>query len=349
MVFLFATHASAAGISGSQANFVVQIASITHASSGKTEHSTNVDGKEKIKPSGKLSLTLSMTLSVPASASTQPASAPRISDVPQGAQASKEKRLSELYSQIAETEKLIQAQQRQLANFDGPRNSPTNPGAPSVAGSGMSAQSAVASIAPKVDHTQTKPKMVAAEIKPAGQGVMKQIELLEMSWVKLATGLALLLVALAFVWYRKVQTAHLGTSHHFKIPNQVHEDTESAMPSTITKKSVPLVERSMKVPAYIEQKTQSILPPEYEMLEEADIYLRFGHDKLAEEALREAIKINPRNPQAYLTLSRIYFSHGDSAAFLTLANQLKPLSDVNVWDKVAEMGRSLDPDNPLYS
>ena len=104
----------------------------------------------------------------------------------------------------------------------------------------------------------------------------------------------------------------------------------------------------MKTPAYVEQKTQSIFPPEYEMLEEADIYLRFGHDKLAEEALREAIKINPRNPQAYLTLLRICFSRKDSAGFVALAKQLQPLSDENVWAKVAEMGRALDPANTLY-
>jgi pilus assembly protein FimV len=85
------------------------------------------------------------------------------------------------------------------------------------------------------------------------------------------------------------------------------------------------------------------------MLEEADIYLRFGHDKLAEEALREAIRINPKNPQAYLTLSRLYSSRGDSLGFLALAKQLKPLCDESVWNTVAEMGRNLDPDNILYN
>lgn len=105
----------------------------------------------------------------------------------------------------------------------------------------------------------------------------------------------------------------------------------------------------MKTPAYVEQKTQSILPPEYEMLEETDIYLRFGHDKLAEEALREAIKINPGNPQAYLTLLRICFSRKNSAAFLALARQLQALSDENIWAKAAEMGRNLDPANAFYS
>ena len=94
---------------------------------------------------------------------------------------------------------------------------------------------------------------------------------------------------------------------------------------------------------------ESLLPPEYEMLEEADIYLRFGNDKLAEVALKEAVKINPKNPQPYLKLLLIYFSRKDSAAFLAVAQQLKPLCDEITWSRVAEMGRGLDPNNALYS
>lgn len=93
---------------------------------------------------------------------------------------------------------------------------------------------------------------------------------------------------------------------------------------------------------------KTIHPPEYGMLEEADIYLRFGHDKLAEEALVEAIKLNPHNPHAYLTLLRIYFAREDRAAFDALAQKLHTLGDTSVWQRVAEMGRALDADNPRY-
>jgi pilus assembly protein FimV len=164
--------------------------------------------------------------------------------------------------------------------------------------------------------------------------------------MELATGIIVLLLAvMGFVRYRKGKAESQGADHHLDVLSDAHEVTGSAN----SKKTAPVVERSMKTPAHIEKKSQSILPPEYEMLEEADIYLRFGHDKLAEEALREAIRINPRNPQAYLTLSRIYFSRGDTLGFLDLAKQLKSISDVNVWNKVAEMGRSLDSNNPLYN
>lgn len=96
------------------------------------------------------------------------------------------------------------------------------------------------------------------------------------------------------------------------------------------------------------QLDQNIFPPEYGMLEEAEIYLRFGHGKLAEEALKEAIRLNPENPHAYLTLLRLYFSREDRASFAALAQQLHTLGDQSSWQKATEMGRTMDADNPLY-
>ena len=104
----------------------------------------------------------------------------------------------------------------------------------------------------------------------------------------------------------------------------------------------------MKIPARAAQDAQPILLPEYELLEEAEINLRFGHDKLAEEVLKEAIKINPKNPHAYLILLRIYVAREDTAAFLAVGQRLKLLGDESAWKKAAEMGRKLDPDNQLY-
>jgi Tfp pilus assembly protein FimV len=175
---------------------------------------------------------------------------------------------------------------------------------------------------------------------------LRQAESLEMSWIDLATGLAVLsFTALVLFWYRKIRTGHPG---QLIVPG-AHQDNGSKRILAIAKTSAPNIEQTIKTPAYAEQKTQSIFSPEYEMLEEADIYLRFGHDKLAEEALSEAIKINPSNPQAYLALLRLYLSRKDSAAFLALARQLKSLGDDNIWAKVTEMGRNLDPANTLYS
>ncbi len=109
-----------------------------------------------------------------------------------------------------------------------------------------------------------------------------------------------------------------------------------------------LGETSMKMPAYQKQKLESNVPPEYDMLEEADVYLRFGHDKLAEEVLLEAIQVNPNNPHAYLTLLGIYASREDSTTFFTWAQKVKVLGDAKAWKEAAEMGYKLEPANPFY-
>jgi Tfp pilus assembly protein FimV len=313
--------------------------------------SGNASGKNKINPSDKLSLSLSMMLSISGNAAAQSGNPTKEDVTPEGP-VEKEKKLRELYAQIAETEKLIQAQQRQLDMMNKPATSSLNFAAANtsivgtnVAGSGVIVQGIVHGNPQEIDKGQTKATTSAPEGQPSSKGTLSQFEPLEMNWMELATGIAVLLLAVpGFVWYRKGKAASQDTNYQLDVLSNAQEVTGPAN----TKKSVPVVERSMKTPAHIEKKSQSILPPEYEMLEEADIYLRFGHDKLAEEALREAIRINPKNPQAYLTLSRIYFSRGDSLAFLDLAKQLKSLGDVNVWNKVAEMGHSLDQNNPLY-
>ena len=321
-----------------------ELPSSSHASSRIGSKSTNsAGGNMKAGTSDKLQLLLSTTLSIPEIFSNQPASPTTKSDVPRRDSDANEKSLSELYAQIAETEMRIRAQQHQLDVLDSPSNS-------GVVGTGVVAQGVAASKVPDIAKEKIKPPKVVPDVRSASYGLIGEIESLVTSWMDLAIGLmVILLTLLGFAWYRKANSAHL--EQHSKLPviSEEIEETEFAEAPAIAETSRTEVVRTIKTPAHTEQKIQSMLPPEYEMLEEADIYLRFGHDKLAEEALREAIKINPRNPQAYLTLSRICFSQENTVAFLALAKQIKSLGDEDVWHKVAEMGRSLDPNNTLYN
>ncbi|MGA7749266.1 MAG: hypothetical protein WCA63_03895, partial [Gallionella sp.] len=300
---------------------------------------TSAASRADSRPPHKLSLLLSLTLSIPGNTPTQPGIPTMASGAPEVESVAKAGKLSELYAQIAETEKMIKAQQRQLDIMDSPLNS-------GIADSGPAAMSSAASNVPDIVNEQSEPKPVFTDIQSTSNGLLRQAESLEMSWIDLATGLAVLsFTALVLFWYRKIRTGHPG---QLIVPG-AHQDNGSKRILAIAKTSAPNIEQTIKTPAYAEQKTQSIFSPEYEMLEEADIYLRFGHDKLAEEAMSEAIKINPSNPQAYLALLRLYLSRKDSAAFLALARQLKSLGDDNILAKVTEMGRNLDPANTLYS
>ena len=110
--------------------------------------------------------------------------------------------------------------------------------------------------------------------------------------------------------------------------------------------TVQIGDVSMKVPAYKAPVPTS--NPEYDLLEQADIYLQFGHDKLAEEVLQEALIINPKNVQIYLTLLDIYDTRNDAVKFAEFASELEAHADKKIWDRVCKMGKRIDPDNDLY-
>jgi pilus assembly protein FimV len=302
---------------------------------GKT--SGDVGSEQNTMPFGKFPLLLSMKLSIPGNEPVRPGNSTKIGEALQPDSIAKEKTLSVLNTQITEMEQMIKAQQSQL-------DISTNPSYSRVAPSGVLAQSSAVgglsgvSSVPGVGNEQPKPKIVAPVLRQTSKEENSRVELLKMSWIKPAIGLGLVLLAVpGFVWYRRYKTKQQWKRGSFHDLSDVH-DPELVEPPVIVQTVLPVDEQTIKTPAYNEEKSQSILPPEYEMLEEADIYLRFGHDKLAEEVLREAIKINPKNPHAYLRLLRIYFAREDSIAFLAVAQHLKLLGDGMAWAKATEMG-----------
>ena len=98
-----------------------------------------------------------------------------------------------------------------------------------------------------------------------------------------------------------------------------------------------------------EQKGQSIVPPEYAVLMDANKYLRAGNEDLAEGALLRAIGINPNNAYGYLALLKLYEKRGDKSSFEKIATQLQVAGDAASFKEAAVMGEKLDPDNPLYA
>ncbi|MFA6971611.1 MAG: hypothetical protein WC208_09440 [Gallionella sp.] len=109
---------------------------------------------------------------------------------------------------------------------------------------------------------------------------------------------------------------------------------------------VPVGEQSIETPAYAEHAP--IVPPEYAILMAANRHLRAGNDQLAEEALIQAIKVNPKNLYGYQALLRIYDARTDAKSFEGIALQLKETGDEAAFKEAAAMGQKLDPDNPLY-
>lgn len=85
---------------------------------------------------------------------------------------------------------------------------------------------------------------------------------------------------------------------------------------------------------------------------EAEVYMAYGRDAQAEEILKEAMAKDPGRHEIQLKLLEIYAARKNLLAFETLAGELYAAIGGQaspLWDKAAEMGRALDPNNPLYS
>lgn len=85
---------------------------------------------------------------------------------------------------------------------------------------------------------------------------------------------------------------------------------------------------------------------------EAEVYMAYGRDAQAEEILKEAMAKDSGRHEIHLKLLEIYAARKNLIAFETLAGELYAAiggQASSLWDKAAEMGRVLDPNNPLYA
>ncbi|RQO58820.1 hypothetical protein DBR47_13765 [Paucibacter sp. KBW04] len=83
---------------------------------------------------------------------------------------------------------------------------------------------------------------------------------------------------------------------------------------------------------------------------EADVYLAYGRDLQAEEILKEALRANPERLAIRLKLLEVYAKRRDTKGFEQLAIHLfaETQGTGEDWAKAQELGRQIDPDNPLY-
>jgi pilus assembly protein FimV len=84
---------------------------------------------------------------------------------------------------------------------------------------------------------------------------------------------------------------------------------------------------------------------------EAEVYMAYGRDAQAEEILKEAVGKNPDRPEIRVKLLEIYAARRNTSAYEAVAGELYAALDGKpspLWDKACEMGRGIDPTNPLY-
>lgn len=90
---------------------------------------------------------------------------------------------------------------------------------------------------------------------------------------------------------------------------------------------------------------------EVDPIAEAEVYMAYGRDSQAEEILKEALNKDPARHEISLKLLEIYAARKDPLVFETTASELYASLGgqvTPVWQRAAELGRTIDPDNPLY-
>lgn len=83
---------------------------------------------------------------------------------------------------------------------------------------------------------------------------------------------------------------------------------------------------------------------------EADVYMAYGRDAQAEEILLDALKADSSRPAIFLKLLEIYEQRKNIKQFEATASDfyVRTAGEGSDWQKAAEMGRRIDPANPLY-
>lgn len=85
------------------------------------------------------------------------------------------------------------------------------------------------------------------------------------------------------------------------------------------------------------------------VLDEADLYLAYGWANRAIELLQEYLENHPDDTQLWKKLLETYSGQGMKQEFEQLALRCQvTMEDGGLWAMVREMGRELDPENPLY-
>ncbi len=89
---------------------------------------------------------------------------------------------------------------------------------------------------------------------------------------------------------------------------------------------------------------------EIDPIAEADVYMAYGRDAQAEEILKEALTKNSSRQAIRVKLLEIYANRKDTNLFEKSANELRTATggEGPEWAKIAGLGLSIDPTNPLY-
>lgn len=224
-----------------------------------------------------------------------------------------------------------------------PAASPTTPVASAPAApAAATTPAAAAPAAPAAAPAAAKPK-VAAPPPPPEPSFFDQL----MENPVLLAGGALILLLIGFLLYRvlgrKKQDAADSVFPESRLPKDSFFGATGG-------ESVDTKGRSSSIVSSLSYSPSQLDAGDVDPVAEADVYLAYGRDLQAEEILREALRTTPERTAIHLKLLEIHAKRRDLRAFEALANDVHKLTGGTGadWGRVIDMGRELDPGNPLY-
>ena len=101
----------------------------------------------------------------------------------------------------------------------------------------------------------------------------------------------------------------------------------------------------------LETESRQELPPEGDVLDEAEVYLAYGRYDQARDSLSKALEANPDRNDIRAKLLEVFALTEDRSAFESEAQELHSRvsgSDDPTWQRAVELGREIAPENALF-
>jgi pilus assembly protein FimV len=228
--------------------------------------------------------------------------------------------------------------------------------APAAVKSAVSEIAATDTVKPDVEKPVAKPVPAVKPVpiaKPAPkplpavkQTVKPEPSLLdqildEPLYLEAGAAVLLALAALAFMVFRRKKSSR-------QFGDELPED-ESEITGRMASPVLPSPDTGdFTVPAVTSQANEALQSDIVDPISEADLFLNFGRDAQAEEILKDALQNTPGNSQILLKLLGIYSNRKDANTFTEYARKLQDSGDDAAWQQAVQMGRKLEPNNPMY-
>ncbi|MBT2323243.1 hypothetical protein J7E62_12895 [Variovorax paradoxus] len=221
-----------------------------------------------------------------------------------------------------------------------PAETPATPGAAATPTPEAAASAAAAVPAPAA---AAKPKPPAPAPAPVERSFFE--ELLDNPLMLGAAALIALLVG--FLLYRVLGRKRRDANDSVFLESRIPKDSFFGASGG---ESVDTKNRGNSVVSSLSYSPSQLDAGDVDPVAEADVYLAYGRDLQAEEILREALRVNPERTAIHLKLLEIHAKRRDLRAYEALASDVHKLTGGTGadWNRVVELGKDLDPGNPLY-